>query len=391
MNTEQIVKNILDDVRKNGDKAIIKYTAKFDKVRLTPKTIKIQNSELKKAWNNTPEYIRAALIAAKNNIEIFHSAQIPEQWEIEPQYGIKLGQVFKPIEKVGVYVPGGRAPLVSTVLMTAVPAKVAGVKEIILVTPPPVNKYILSACYLAGVTSVYQIGGAQAIGALTYGTKTVPKADKIVGPGNIFVTTAKKLVFGEVDIDMPAGPSEILIIADNTANTKFIALDLLSQLEHDPMSKATLVTTSNKNIRSEIDKELKNLKRKNIISKKGLKIIKVSSLAKAIAICNDIAPEHLELMVKNPEKLIPHIKNAGIILIGQYTPVALSDFIAGTNHVLPTGKSAKSFSGLNVRSFLKTITTAKYDKNAICREKQYAQTFAEIEGLDAHGKSIACR
>jgi histidinol dehydrogenase len=391
MNIEKTVKNILSDVQKNGDKALIKYTAKFDRVRLSPRNLKVPNSELKNAWDSTPPHIKEALITAKNNIEMFHSAQMPEQWEIEPQYGVKLGQIFRPIEKVGIYVPGGRAPLVSTVLMTAIPAKIAGVKEIILTTPPPVDKYILSACYLAGVTSVYKIGGAQAIGAMAYGTKTIPKVLKIVGPGNVFVTTAKKLVFGDVDMDMPAGPSEILIIADNTANPKFIALDLLSQLEHDPMSKATLVATKTKGILDEINKELKNLERKNIISKKGLKIIKVPNLDKAVEICNNIAPEHLELMVENPEKLIPKIQNAGIILIGQYTPVALSDFLAGTNHVLPTGYAAKSFSGLNVRSFLKTIPIAKYSKNALYRGKQHIQTFAKIEGLSAHGKSVECR
>lgn len=391
MNPEIIVKKIISDVKKNGDKAIIKYTSTFDKITLSNKQFKIPEKQLKKAWDTTPTDIRKALVTAKTNIEIFHSAQMPINWRIEPQTGIKLGQIYRPIERIGVYVPGGRAPLVSTVLMTVIPAKVAGVKEIILTTPPPVNKYILAAAYLAGATSVYKIGGAQAIAALAYGTKTIPKVDKIFGPGNIYVTTAKRLVFGDVNIDLPAGPSEILIIADNTADPRFVALDLLSQLEHDPLSKATVITTKTAGIASAIRTELKGLKRKNIISKKGLKIIKVSNIDKAIELSNKIAPEHLEIMVKNPDRIIPKIKNAGIILIGHYTPVPISDFIAGTNHVLPTAGAAKSFSGLTIRDFLKTINTAEYSKNALYRAKPYIKTFAEIEKLDAHGKAVEVR
>lgn len=391
MNIEKSVKTILDEIKAKGDIAVSKYTLKFDKKKLSPKHFKIPASALKKAWAKTPQNIKDALITAKTNIEIFHSAQMPINWHIKPQDGTLLGQIFRPIERIGVYIPGGTAPLVSTVLMTVIPAKVAGVKEIILTTPPFANNYILAAAYIAGATSVYQIGGAQAIGALTYGTKTIPKVDKIVGPGNIYVTTAKKMVFGEVNIDMPAGPSEISIIADNTAEPDFIALDLLSQLEHDPLSKATLITTQAKNIKYCIEKQIKTLKRKNIISKQALKIIKVSGLEQAVRICNNIAPEHLELIVKNPEKLIPKIKNAGIILIGPYTPVALSDFLAGTNHVLPTGGAAKSFSGLNTRDFLKTISILKYNKNALCKIKPFVKLFSEIEKLDAHGKSVEIR
>lgn len=391
MKMQKIVSKILSDVKSQGNKAIIRYTVKFDKVKLTPGKLEIPKAALQKAWKNTPPDVKKTLITAKKNIERYHKKQVPSNWSIKPSNGVTLGQIFRPLERVGVYIPGGRAPLVSSVLMTVIPAKVSGVKEIVLVTPPLANKYILAAAFLAGVTSVYQVGGAQAIAALAYGTKTIPKVDKITGPGNIYVTTAKKMVFGEVDIDMPAGPSEILIIADKSANPKFIALDLLSQLEHDPMSKATLISTSTKNIRSEINKELKTLKRKNIISIKGLRIIKVSSISKAIDLCNKIAPEHVELMVKNPKDLIPKIKNAGIILIGPYTPVALSDFMAGTNHVLPTGGTAKSFSGLNVWDFIKPISTVSYSKKAICKIKPYVKVFSEIEGLDAHNKSVEVR
>lgn len=373
MNTELKVRKIIADVKKYGDKALIGYTLKFDGIKLTPNNFRIQQKTLKAAWDNTPADIKKTLITAKTNIGIFHSAQMPENWEIEPQKGIKLGQVFRPIERIGVYIPGGTAPLVSTVLMTVVPAKIAGVKEIILTTPPPANKFILAAAFLAGATSVYQAGGAQAIAAMAYGTKTIPKVDKIFGPGNIYVTTAKKLVFGDVNIDMLAGPSEILIIADETANPEFVRLDLLSQLEHDPLSRAVLVTTS------------------NIKTPPKIKTIKVKNLSEAVEICNKIAPEHLELMVKNPEKLIPKIKNAGIILIGQYTPVPLSDFLAGTNHVLPTGGTAKGFSGLNIRDFLKTINTVKYNKEALHRIKPFAKIFAGIERLCTHAKSVEAR
>lgn len=359
MNPEKIVRKILSDVKRYGDRAVIQYTARFDNIRLTPKRLKIPEEEIKKAWQDTPPHIKKALEIAKENIERFHSAQMPFSWEIEPQKGVRLGQLFRPIERVGVYVPGGRAPLVSTVLMTVVPAKVAGVKEIILTTPPPVNRYILAGAFLAGATNVYQVGGAQAIGAMAYGTKTIPKVDKIVGPGNIYVTTAKKLVFGDVAIDMLAGPSEILIIADESANKNFIKLDLLSQKEHDPLSKAILI--SGKDINKAVEK------------------------------CNKIAPEHVELMVKNPKRFISKIKNAGIILIGPYTPVAVSDFIAGTNHVLPTGGTAKGFSGLSVWSFLKPISTVRYTKEALYKIKPYIKIFSEIEKLPAHGKSVEAR
>lgn len=352
MNPEKIVK----DVKSRGDRAVIEYTARFDGIKLTPKKLKVGT---KKAWLDTPLKIRKALQIAKRNIEKYHTAQMPFQWEIEPEEGVRLGQLYRPIEKVGVYIPAGRAPLVSTVLMTVVPAKVAGVKEIILVTPPPANRYILAAAYLAGVKSVYQVGGAQAIAALAYGTKTIPKVDKIVGPGNIYVTKAKKLVFGDVNIDMLAGPSEILIIADKTADKDFIRFDLLSQLEHDPLSKARVITVKN--------------------------------IDKAIERCNKIAPEHVELMVKNPEKIIPKIKNAGVILIGPYTPVAVSDFIAGTNHVLPTGGTARGFGGLCVWNFLKPVSTVKYTKEALYKIKPYIKTFSEIEGLPAHWKSVEAR
>ena len=392
MQVENTVKKILADVKRQGDRALINYTAKFDHIRLTASMLKIAPRELEKSWQKTPEKIKKALKQAQRNIVRFHSRQRPRAWKIEPAKGVQLRQLFQPLEKVGVYVPGGSAPLVSSVLMTVIPARIAGVPDIILTTPPPVNQYILSAAWLAGVNSVFQIGGAQAIGALAYGTKTVPRVNKIVGPGNIFVTTAKKLVFGDVAIDMPAGPSEILIIADKTADPSFIALDLLSQAEHDPLSQATLLTTASvKSVAVELKERLRHLGRKHIISTNRIKLIKVPSINKAVVLSNQIAPEHLELMVRNPERLVPKIKNAGIILIGPYTPVAVSDFLAGTNHVLPAGGAARSFSALTVWDFLKPVSTVKYTKKAIEKIKPFITTFAEIEGLDAHAQSAQVR
>jgi histidinol dehydrogenase len=391
MNPEQIVKSIIGDVRKNGDRAIIKYTNKFDKFDLTSLDIEVPQSSLKEAWDNTSKEIRAALSKAKNNITLFHSKQIPKAWRFNPEKGVSLGQIFIPIENAGLYVPGGTAPLVSSVLMTAIPAKVAGVKNIFLTTPPPVNQHILAAAYLCGVSKVYRVGGAQAIAALAYGTETIQKADIIVGPGNIFVTAAKKLVYGDVNIDMLAGPSEIAVIADKSANPRHIALDLLSQLEHGISSSAVLIAIGEIDIKEAINKELRFLGRKNFISLNNLKVIQANSFEAAIDIVNDIAPEHLELMVKNPRKLIPKIKNAGIVLAGNYTPVALSDFLAGTNHVLPTGRTAKSFAGLTTWNFLKPVSVIEYSKEAINTAKKNIKIFSEIEGLDAHGKSVEVR
>lgn len=391
------VNKILADVKNNGDKSVISYTKKFDGITITTRTIEISRRDITKSWQRCPQQVKRSLSVAKKNIQTFHKRQLPTNWKQKSKNGVTLGQLFIPLEKIGIYVPGGSAPLVSTVLMTAVPAKAAGVKDIIMVSPPPINPFILAAAYLAGVTKVYQVGGAQAIAALAYGTKSIPKVDKIVGPGNVYVTCAKRMVYGDTAIDMPAGPSEILILADNSADIKFIAADLLSQLEHDPLSLATLVTTSAsvaKAVRPEIKRQLKELNRKSIIlksMKKGLKIIKVPNIAKSIEIINNLAPEHLELMINKPQRIIAKIKNAGIIMIGNYTPVALSDFMAGTNHVLPTGGTARSFAGLNIWDFLKPVATIKYSKKALQNAKPYLKTFAEIEGLSAHGKSITYR
>ncbi len=391
------VSKILADVGERGDRALLEYTAKFDGIRLSPSRLKIPQKQLRQAWQKTPPKVKKALLTARNNIRKFHRLQLPRNWQLELQPGCKLGQLFRPLSRVGIYVPGGTAPLVSTVLMTALPAQVAGVKELVMATPPPANTYILAAAYLAGVTEVYQVGGAQAIAALAYGTKTIPKVAKIVGPGNIYVTCAKQMVYGEVDIDMPAGPSEVLILADNRANPRYIAADLLSQLEHDPLSKAILVTTSVKTaygVITEIKKQLPGLSRKRIIKKaipKGLQMIKAASLNAAIDVINNIAPEHLQLMIKNARKIIPRINNAGIILIGENTPVALSDFLAGTNHVLPTAGSAVSFPGLNTWDFIKPVSTLEYSKKALRKASKNIDVFAQIEGLDAHAKSVACR
>lgn len=397
---ESIIKSvagILRDVEKKGDTAVLKYTKKFDKINLSKKTIKIVYARIKSAWEEIPKEAKRAIDASIENIEKFHNNQMPFQWEIKADNNITLGQIYRPINRIGLYIPGGSAPLVSTVIMTAIPARTAGVKEIVLVTPPLANKFILAAAYRTGINEIYQIGGAQAIGALAYGTKTIPKVDKIFGPGNIYVTLAKKLVYGTVNIDLLAGPSEVLIIADNSAKKEYVASDLLSQLEHDPLSKAVLVTTSEKLYREiafEINKQMKLLPRKDIIKKaikKGLLIINVSDLSTAFNISNEIAPEHLELMIKNPSGALKSIINAGVILLGQYTPVAVSDFLAGTNHVLPTGGTAKGFAGLSIWDFLKPIGTVRYSAEGLAKARPHIKTFSEKEGLFAHAKSIEMR
>jgi len=394
---EKQTARILQRVRSAGNKAVLDYTARFDGVKLKERSLKIPNPILRSIWNKTPFKIKKAINASIRNIQKFHSRQMPHTWKLKPQAGTSLGQFYQPLERIGIYIPGGTAPLISTVLMTTVPAKIAGVKEIIITTPPKPNRYILSAAYKAGADKVYQIGGAQAVAAMAYGTETIPKVDKIIGPGNIYVTCAKKLVFGEVGIDLLAGPSEILIIADKTANPEHITADLLSQLEHDPLSKAVLITDSSEIYNRtpiEIRRQIKNLKRRQIVNKaseKGLLVIKAPNLISAAEIANEIAPEHLELIIKNPESIIKKIKNAGIILIGRYTPPAVSDFLAGTNHVLPTSGTARSFSGLSVWDFLKPIGTVQYTREALKKAAPYINTFAEIEGLDGHAKSVKIR
>lgn len=398
-NVEVAVKEIIDNVRKNGDSALFYYGEKFDKVVLN--SLKVTEKEIFEAYSAVDKDFLQTLDLAKNNIETFHKKQIQSGFEIKNGDGSILGQRVLPLEKVGLYVPGGTALYPSSVLMNALPASIAGVADIIMVTPPAkdgsIDKNILAAAYICGITEIYKIGGAQAVAALAYGTKTVPKVDKIVGPGNIYVATAKKQVFGVCDIDMIAGPSEILIIADENNKKQWVAADMLSQAEHDTNATAVLLTTSKtfaNDVKDELELQLKNLPRQAIarasIDSNG-KIIIVPSIDSAIDIANIIAPEHLELCVSEPFNYLERIKNAGSVFLGEHTPEALGDYIAGTNHTLPTSGTARFFSPLSVDDFTKKSQYIFYTENALQAVGKSVVQFAEEEGLQAHGNSVKIR
>ncbi|MDD3223690.1 MAG: histidinol dehydrogenase [Clostridium sp.] len=394
-----IVYKILEDVKNNGDKALIEYTKKFDCKNI--QSLKVTEDEIEEAFRKTDDNFIEALKTAKENITEFHEKQREKSWIMTKENGIVMGQTVRGLERVGIYVPGGTASYPSSVLMNAIPAKVAGVNEIVMVTPPKedgkINAGILVAAKIAGVSEIYKAGGAQGIAALAYGTETIKSVDKIVGPGNIFVAVAKKSVFGVVDIDMIAGPSEILVVADESANPKFVAADLMSQAEHDKMASAILVTTS-KSLALEVQKEIKiqikDLKRKDIIEE-SLKnfgaIFIVENIDKAIEIGNKIAPEHFELVVKDPFLYLGSIKNAGSIFLGEYAPEPLGDYMAGPNHVLPTSGSARFFSPLSVDTFIKKSSYIYYSNAALSKVKDKIVTIAEAEGLTAHANSIKVR
>ncbi|OGW18987.1 MAG: histidinol dehydrogenase [Nitrospirae bacterium GWC2_46_6] len=393
---EKTVKNILSDVKKNGDSAVKKYTRKFDGHSLP---LKLTAAEIKRSAKTADKKIIKALELSARRIRDFHEKQKEQSWRFKKD-GAILGQIIRPIERAGVYVPGGKASYPSTVLMNVIPAIVAGVKEIALCVPTPtgeVNPYVMAAIELSGVKEVYRIGGAQAVGAMAYGTRGIKKVDKIVGPGNIYVALAKKMVFGEVDIDMIAGPSEILIIADETANPSFIAADMLSQAEHDEMASSILATDSNllaEKVLKELRVQLAGLKRKNIalrsLERFGA-VIKTKSIMKAIDIANEIAPEHLEIMTKYPEKDAEYIKNAGAIFLGQWTPEPLGDYSAGPNHTLPTGGTARFSSPLGVYDFIKRTSLLQFDRKGFMLLSDTVEAIADIEGLEAHANTIRIR
>ena len=395
--TQKTVRKILMDVRSRGDSAVLSYTKKFDAINLT--SSRIEQSEIEEAAAGVEKkFIKALRLSAKR-IRDFHKRQQEKSWQFSAD-GIKLGQLIRPLERVGVYVPGGKAAYPSTVLMNVIPAQVAGVDEIAMCVPTPggeLNKYVAAAVLLLGVKEVYRMGGAQAIGAFAYGTETIKKVDKIVGPGNIFVAVAKRMVFGEVGIDMVAGPSEILIIADKTANASFIAADLLSQAEHDEMASCVLVTDSAKmagDVQKELDIQLKQLKRKQIASrslKKYGAVIVTGKLNEAVAIANRIAPEHLEIMTEKPEALVPGIRNAGAIFLGQWTPEPMGDYSAGPNHTLPTGGTARFSSPLGVYDFIKRTSLLNFSKAGFMGLADTVETIADLEGLEAHGNTIRKR
>ncbi len=393
------VQEIVSDVQKNKDDALRRYTKKFDGVDI--KEFKVSEKDLKVSLTKIDPDLLGSIEKAASNIRKFHEAQLPEEWYMEVDNGVTAGQIVRPLEKVGCYIPGGKAAYPSSILMTVIPAKVAGVKEIICCTPPgrngKVDHVILATAYLAGADKVYMVGGAQAIAAMAYGTQTVEPVDKIVGPGNIFVTAAKKIVYGQTDIEFPAGPSEVLIIADETDNPHYIALDLLAQAEHDPQSASVLVTTSPElaeNVKNKVLSELPKMERKEIIQESiddnGL-IVLVDDIQEAIAFSNDYAPEHLMIMTSEPDKILPYIKNAASIFLGALTPVAAGDYGSGTNHVLPTAFGAKMYSGLSTESFLKKPTVQKLTKEGLESLKDVVIPLAEYEGLYAHAESYRRR
>ena len=396
---EAIVSDIIANVRANGDKALREYSLKFD--GSCPENLRVTQEEIDSAYENEDKAFIETLETAKKNIWAFHEKQLRSGFRIDEGDGIIAGQKITPIEKVGIYVPGGTASYPSTVLMNAIPAKIAGVNEIIMVTPPDkqgnIPSAILCAAKIAGVDTIIKTGGAQAVAALAYGTESVPKADKIVGPGNVFVATAKRMLFGLVDIDMIAGPSEILVLADGTCNPAYVAADLLSQAEHDKLASAVLVTDSKElalAVQAEIERQLPLLPREEIartsIDTNG-KIIIASDLEQGVEIANEIAPEHLEVCVDEPFALLDKIKNAGSIFLGKNAPEALGDYLAGPNHTLPTSGTAKFSSPLSVDDFVKKSSYLYYTEEALGKVKDKIVLFANREGLQAHGRSAAIR
>lgn len=395
---EQVVFDIIQNVRKNGDDALREYSLKFDKVELD--NFAVTEQEFEKAFQLVDaEYIEV-LKRSLQNINDFHKEQLRKGFVIAKD-GKKVGQKVVPLNRVGIYVPGGTASYPSTVLMNAVPARIAGVKEIVMVSPPlkdgSIRAEVLVAARLSGVDKIYKVGGAQAIAALCYGTKTIAPVDKITGPGNIFVATAKKQVFGKVDIDMIAGPSEIMIIADETARADYVASDLLSQAEHDKLATSVLLTTSKQlalDVQTEVEKQLEILPRKEIASasiENNGKIILLDSIDECVETANALAPEHLEICTENAMDVFDKIVNAGSVFIGNYTPEALGDYYAGTNHTLPTSGTAKYASALGVEDFIKTVQFICYDKTELKKVSADVERFALSEGLDAHARSVTIR
>ncbi len=396
-----IVLRIIDEIKRKGDEAVMEHIAKFDGWEPTsPNDLAIDPKKMQEAYESLDPKLKEALHLAYNRIENYHKKQLPKSWiDFEPN-GTILGQKVTPVERAGLYIPGGKAAYPSSLLMNAIPAKVAGVQEIVVTTPTPnnePNELLLAACHLCGIDRVYKVGGASAIAALAYGTQIIPKVDVITGPGNIFVATAKKLVYGEVNIDMIAGPSEIGILADESADPTCVAIDLLSQAEHDEMASSILITPNEnlaKKSAEEVERLLQNLKRQEIATKsieeRGAIII-TQCMNEAVELMNEIAPEHLEVMSINPFELLPFIKNAGAIFLGSHTPEPIGDYIAGPNHTLPTGGTARFYSPLSVEHFLKKSSLISFSKQALKEIGEAAALLAHTEGLEAHAKSIEIR
>jgi len=396
-----IVNGIIDDIVENGNKAVKEHVSKFDNWTAdSDAELFIDVKDMEKAYNNIDKDLRESLHLAYDRIKKYHQKQLPKSWMDYEENGTILGQKVTAVDRAGLYIPGGKAAYPSSLLMNAIPAIVAGVDEIVVCTPTPdnePNELLLAACHLCGIKTVMKVGGASAIAAMAYGTETLKKVDVITGPGNIFVATAKKLVFGEVNIDMIAGPSEIGILSDETAKPKYLAIDLLSQAEHDEMASSIMITTSDEiaaATSTEVDNYLKVLSR-NEIAKKSIDergcIIIAASMDEAIDLMNEIAPEHLEVMTKSPFELLPQIKHAGAIFLGENTPEPIGDYIAGPNHTLPTGGTAKFYSPLNVEDFMKKSSIISFSQNAINEIGESCALLADTEGLTAHAKSVRVR
>lgn len=395
------VSAILADVRENKDEAVRKYTLAFDKADLAPDDIRVTQEEIDRAISEIGVELMTVMIQAAANIRAFHEKQCETGFNMDVAQGSRIGMLVRPLSIAGIYVPGGTAPLPSTVLMNVIPAKAAGVPRVVLCTPPradgSIAPVILAAAHIAGTDEIYKAGGAQAIAAMAYGTPTIPRVDKVCGPGNIYVNTAKRLVFGQVDIDMFAGPSEILIVADDTANPEFVAADMLSQAEHDKIASAILLTTSADmadQVSEAIDRRSELLKRREILEKSlsdYCAVVYVPDLDTAIDFANELAPEHLELCIQDAENYVSRIQNAGAVFLGNYTPEPLGDYFAGPNHTLPTSGTARFFSPLNTGDFVKKMSVLHYNEPSLRDCYQAVAAFADAEGLDGHAAAVRVR
>lgn len=395
------VSKIVGDVRRQGNRALFRYTRQYDGVALSERSLRVSPRQLKAAWEHLDPELQRALTHARNRIQRFHSHQMKHSWSFTDRLGVTLSQRWLPLQRVAIYIPGGKAAYPSSVLMNAIPAQIAGVPEIVMVTPPSppraINRPTLAAAYLVGINEVYQIGGAQAIAALAYGTQTIKPVDKIVGPGNIYVTEAKRLLYGVIDIDMLAGPSEIVVIADRTADPQCVAADLLSQAEHDEDAMAIAILIGRVDIeklKNVLAARLKQSPRRKIaqasLRRRGL-IIRVTHPRWAASLANRIAPEHLEIVTSAPQQIANQIRNVGAIFVGPFSPEPIGDYVAGPNHVLPTGGTARFFSPLSVESFLKANNVIKCGKSGLVRLARHAIALAEAEGLVEHANAIAVR
>lgn len=396
---DETVRQIIRDVKLNGDRALLEYTNRFDRTHYAAQDLKVSPEEVQAAYKKVGEKEVRALKTAAVNIRKFHERQVQASWEYTED-GVSLGQVVRPLQIAGIYVPGGKASYPSSVLMNAIPAKVAGVKNVVMCSPTPggeTSPHVLVAADIAGVDVIFKVGGAQAVAAMAYGTPTIPRVDKIVGPGNIYVALAKRLVFGLVDIDMIAGPSEILVVADASARPEFIAADLLSQAEHDEQAVSILVTPSEplaQAVAKELGIQKQQLKRQAIVAaslNSHCRIIVVKSLEDAVELANRIAPEHLELALENPREWLGRIENAGAVFLGHFTPEAVGDYLAGPNHVLPTSGTARFSSPLGVYDFIKRTSLISYTREALNKSAEACNTLANMENLDAHARAVKIR